>query len=319
MIQSTQKTRTVGTRFQTVSQFQALSGKTMIKRAAAMVPAFQDHLQKFEQQVTLGSYSQSTLFNYARSVAGLVLYFGKSPLDLDDEEINSYIYGIRLQDTKSQTYFKHLVYGLRFFFRMYDREVRALKLPSIKEPRRLPVVLSRQELKRLFVAPSRQKQRVMFCLIYAAGLRISELSNLRISDIDFDRKQIRIQHSKGNKDRYVILSDYIARGITKHIQGAKPRVWLFNGRKKGTPISHSAVQQSFRLAVKKAGILKDVSVHSLRHSFATHMLEDGVDIVTIKEQLGHADLRATMLYLHVAKIPRTDLRSPLDTLYEDAL
>ena len=291
----------------------------MIKRAAALVPAFQDHLNKFEQQVVLGSYSESTLFNYARSVAGLVLYYGKSPLELDDEDINSYIHGIRLQDTRSQTYFKHLVYGLRFFFRMYDREACALKLPSIKEPKRLPVVLSREELKRLFIAPSRQKQRVMFCLIYAAGLRISELSNLRISDIDFDRKQIRIGQSKGNKDRYVILSEYISKGIKKHIQGAKPRIWLFNGRKKGTPISHSAIQQSFGLAVKKAGILKDVSVHSLRHSFATHMLEDGVDIVTIKEQLGHYDLRATMQYLHVAKIPRSDLRSPLNTLYEDAL
>lgn len=309
----------MGTRFQTVSQFQALSGKTIIKRAATMVPAFQDHLHKFEQQVVLGSYSQSTLFNYARSVAGLVLYFGKSPLDLDDEEINSYIHGLRLQDTRSQTHFKHLVYGLRFFFRMYDREVRALKLPSIKEPKRLPVVLSRQELKKLFIAPSRQKQRVMFCLIYAAGLRISELSNLRISDIDFDRNQIRIRQSKGNKDRYVILSEYVSKGIKKHIQGAKPRVWLFNGRKKGTPISHSAIQQSFGLAVKKAGIVKDVSVHSLRHSFATHMLEDGVDLVTIKEQLGHADIKTTMMYLHVAKVPRSDVRSPLDTLYENAL
>ena len=309
----------MGTRFQTVSQFQALSGKTMIKRATAMVPAFKEHLNKFEQQVVLGSYSESTLFNYARAVAGLVLHFGKSPLDLDDEEISSYIHGLRLQDTKSQTHFKHLVYGLRFFFRMYDREVQALKLPSIKEPRRLPVVLSREELKRLFIAPSRQKQRVMFCLVYAAGLRISELSNLRISDIDFDRKQIRIRQSKGNKDRYVILSDYAARGIKKHIQGAKPRIWLFNGREKGTPISHSAIQQSFGLAVKKAGIVKDVSVHTLRHSFATHMLEDGVDIVTIKEQLGHADLRATMLYLHVAKIPRSEVRSPLDILYENAL
>jgi integrase/recombinase XerD len=214
----------------------------MIKRAAALIPAFKEHLNKFEQQVVLGSYSGSTLFNYARSVAGLVLYYGKSPLDLDDEEINSYIYGIRLQDTRSQTYFKHLIYGLRFFFRMYDREACALKLPSIKESKRLPVVLSREELKRLFKAPSRQKQRVMFYLIYAAGLRISELSNLRISDIDFDRKHIRIAQSKGNKDRYVILSDYISKGIKKHIQGAKPRIWLFNGRKKGTPISHGAVQ-----------------------------------------------------------------------------
>lgn len=317
MIQSTQKTRTEGTRFLRSSFFTENSKRNLIKNAAIKVPAFRDQLLRFEQQVALGSYSKSTLFNYARSVSAMVLHFDKSPLDLDQQEIDSYLHGLTTKN-RSPTTFKHMVYGLRFFFRMYDREDSALKLPSIIEEKKLPVVLSREELKKLFRAPQRQKQRVIFCLIYSAGLRVSELCNLKIADIDFDRKQIRVRQSKGNKDRYVILSDYIGKGIKKHIQGAKPVTYLFNGRKKGVPLGISAVQQSFRLALKHTGIIKEASVHTLRHSYATHMLEDGVDIVTIKDQLGHAHIETTMIYLHVAKIPRKEVKSPLDTLYPEA-
>jgi integrase/recombinase XerD len=116
--------------------------------------------------------------------------------------------------------------------------------------------------------------------------------------------------------RYVILSNYIGKGLKQYIKGSKPKEYLFNGRKKGNPLGHSAVQQSFRLAVEKAGIIKEVCVHSLRHSFATHLLEQGVDIVTIKEQLGHARIEATMVYLHVAKLQRSQVHSPFDKLYK---
>jgi len=319
MIQSTQKKGSEKTRFSSGLLVQQQPGQTIIHRAAKEVPEFATQLKKFHQQMTLSSFSKSTLYSYARAVSGLALHFEKTPLDLDDEQINNYLYKLTLNDSMSKTYFKHLVYGLRFFFRMYDRETRALKLPSIKFDQKLPVVLSRQELKRLFMAPKRLKQRVIFCLIYAAGLRISELCNLRISDLDFDRKQIRIRQSKGNKDRYVIMSEYIIKGLKRHMAEAKPSVYVFNGRVNGEPISKGTIGNSFRLALKKANILKEACVHTLRHSFATHMLEDGVDIVTIKEQLGHAHVRTTMMYLHVATIPRSQVRSPLDTLYYEEL
>lgn len=317
MIQSTQNLRTEGTRFPESSLFNEKSKRSVIQRACSVVPAFRNQLLKFEQQIALGSYSKATLIQYARSVSQVTFYFKKSPLDLDQQEIDSYLHCMTVQNA-SQTAFKHAIHGLRFFFRMYDREDSALKLPSIKEEKRLPVVLSKEELKRLFTVPKRQKQRVIFCLIYSAGLRISELCNLKISDIDFDRKQIRIRQSKGNKDRYIILSDYIAIGIRKHILGAKPIDYLFNGRIKGTPLGVSTVQKSFRLALQYAQINKEATVHTLRHSFATHMLEDGVDILTIKELLGHAHIETTMIYLHVARIPRKEVKSPLDTLYPRA-
>jgi len=127
--------------------------------------------------------------------------------------------------------------------------------------------------------------------------------------------QIRIVKSKGNHDRYVPLSTTLLIGLDKYLRSSFPVNYLFNGKKKGDPLGHSAVQQSFGLALKQSGILKEASVHTLRHTFATHLLEDGVDIVTIKELLGHVNIETTMMYLHVAKLNKTNAHSPFDTLY----
>lgn len=292
------------------------SAKTLIERAKREVPGFVGHFAKFEQQMVIGGYSPSTLFNYSRSVARISLHFKKSILDLDTEEVNQYLFLLAKEKKASSTYFKHAVYGLRFFFRLYDLEDRAIRLPIIPSNRKLPTVFSREELKRLFAAPQRLKQRVILSLIYSAGLRVSELCSLKIKDIDPDRMQIKICNSKGNKDRYVILSEKILIGLRKYVASSKPKVYLFNGREKGSPLGHSAVQQSFRLAMKVAKINKDACVHTLRHTYATHLLEDGTDIVTIKELLGHSTIETTMMYLHIAKVNKNNAHSPFDTLYK---
>lgn len=291
------------------------SSKTLLERAKREVPGFSDHIRKFEEQITIKSYSPSTVFSYSRCIAQISLYCKKSPLDLDPDEINSYLYAMKNDKDLSETFFKHTVYGLRFFYRIYDLDERAIRLPSMKNNRKLPSVFSQEELRRLFKAPQRLKQRVLLSLIYSAGLRVSEVCKLKITDIDFDRKQIHVRESKNNNSRYVVLSAYIAAGLRQYIKGSKPKEFLFNGREKGSPLGHSAVQQSFRLAMKKSGILKEACVHTLRHSFATHLLEQGVDIVSIKEQLGHAHIQTTMMYLHVAKLERSQVHSPFDKLY----
>ena len=293
------------------------SPKTLIAQAKREVPGFVEHFKKFEEQMVIGGYSESTLFNYSRAVAKVSLYFKKSLLDLDPEEVNSFLFELAKEKDANSTYFKHCVYGLRFFYRLYGLEDRIIKLPTLKSERKLPVVFSQDELKRLFSVPDRLKQRVMFSLIYSAGLRVSELCNLKITDIDSDRMQIRIRQSKGNKDRYVVLSEKILIGLRKYVGSFFPKEYLFNGRKKGTALGTSAVQQSFRLAMKKAKINKEATVHTLRHTYATHLLEQGVDIVTIKEQLGHSCIETTMMYLHVAKLGRTLAHSPFDRLYGD--
>jgi integrase/recombinase XerD len=281
------------------------SAKTLMERAKREIPGFKEHIRKFEEQINIKSYAPSTVFSYSRCIAQICLYCRKSPLDLDLDEINSYLFAMKTDRDMSDTFFKHTVYSLRFLFRVYDREDRAIRLPSMKNKRKLPVVFSQQELRRLFKAPQRLKQRVLLSLIYSAGLRVGEVCRLKVSDIDFHRKQIHVRESKNNKSRYVVLSAYIAEGLKQYIKGSKPQAYLFNGRLKGTPLGHSAVQQTFRLAMKKAGIIKEACVHTLRHSFATHLLEQGVDIVSIYHGLPD-----------VARLHPSRVHSPFDKLYK---
>jgi site-specific recombinase XerD len=249
-------------------------------------------------------------------VAKLSLYWKKSLLELQPEEVNEFLHALAEEKQASSTYFKHTVYGLRFFYRLYNMDDKRIELPVIRDTKKIIIVFSKEELKRLFMAPKSLKHRVILALIYSAGLRISELCNLKITDIDSDRMQLQIRNSKGNKSRYVILSDYILIGLREYVLSSKPSVYLFNGKTKGTPLGTGSIQQSFRRAMKVTKINKEASVHTLRHSYATHLLEDGLDIVTIKELLGHSHIETTMRYLHVAKIDRISAHSPLDTLYK---
>jgi site-specific recombinase XerD len=193
---------------------------------------------------------------------------------------------------------------------------KALKLPSIREPHKLPVVLNRQECIAIFKAPELLKHRVLLSLIYSAGLRAGEASRLKLADIDSGRMMIHIRQSKFNKDRYVPLSPLILQGLRKYYYACQPQEYLFNGNSAGTPLSIKGMQWALREAVKKCKLQKGISLHTLRHSYATHLLEEGMDIVSIKELLGHERIQTTMVYLHVAKPNRTNLFSPFDRLYE---
>ncbi|MDQ6988940.1 MAG: tyrosine-type recombinase/integrase [Mariprofundaceae bacterium] len=294
------------------------SSKTVIDQAKREVPDFIEHFKKFEQQMVIGGYSSSTLFCYGRAVAKVSLYWKKSLLDLQPDQINDFLHALAEEKKASSTYFKHTVYGLRFFFRLYHMDDKRIKLPVIRNSKKLIAVFSKAELKRLLMAPKSLKYRVILALIYSAGLRISELCNLKITDIDSDRMQIQVRNSKGNKSRYVVLSDYILIGLRNYVLSSKPSVYLFNGKTKGEPLGTGSIQQSFRRAMTTANINKAASVHTLRHSYATHLLEDGLDIVSIKDLLGHSHIETTMRYLHVAKLDRIRAHSPLDTLYKES-
>jgi integrase/recombinase XerD len=212
-----------------------------------------------------------------------------------------------------------MVYGLRYYFRHIGKTNRAINLPSLKKEATLPVILNRSELKALFKAPKLLKHRIILTLIYSAGLRRQEAVNLKIADIDFERKTIHIRQSKYLKDRIVPLSDYMARGLRKYLDTEKPYNYLFNGKEADGRYSINGLSWVMREALKNTGINKSVNLHSLRHSYATHLLEEGVNIVTVKELLGHADVSTTMIYLHVARCEVVQAHSPLDTLYKDVL
>lgn len=191
----------------------------------------------------------------------------------------------------------------------------AIALPSLKKETKLPVILNASELKELFAVPTLLKQRIVLTLIYSAGLRGQEVVNLKISDIDFERMTIHIRQSKYKKDRVVPLAHSMAVGLKKYLGAENPHIWLFNGKEADGRYSVKGLSWVMRENLKKTSITKEVNLHSLRHSYATHLLEQGLNIVTLKELLGHADITTTMLYLHIAQCPLVKPHSPLDRLY----
>lgn len=291
-------------------------GFTIVEQAIAAVPEFTSVVTKLSNQVELRGQSKSTLNNYIRRIALFVLHFKQLPENLTEDEINEYLVALaRDPKSPSRSSFKHMVYGLRYYYRLLGMNKKAIALPSLKRDTKLPVILNRQELKELFSAPTLLKQRIVLSLIYSAGLRGQEVINLKISDVDFERMTIHIRQTKYKKDRIVPLSKAMAIGLKKYLKAENPYIWLFNGKEASGKYSVKGLSWVMRENLKKTSITKDVNLHSLRHTYATHLLEEGINIVTLKELLGHASITTTMIYLHVAQCPLIKPHSPIDTLY----
>lgn len=290
---------------------------TGVEQACHQIRGFKKLYEELDDKVWLSGHSHSTLSNYARKLAQLSLYFGKLPENISEKEVNKYLANLARQSkTPSLSDFKFMVYGLRYCYRLLGMNDKAVALPKIKQANKLPVVLNYNECRALFHAPELLKHRVLLSLIYSAGLRAREASNLRIADIDSGRMMIHIRQSKYNKDRYVPLSPCILKGLRKYYYACRPVEYLFNGNEPGSPLSVRGMQWALREAVKKCKLQKGITLHTLRHSYATHLLEFGMDIVTIKDLLGHERIDTTMVYLHVARPNRTNLFSPFDRLYQ---
>lgn len=292
------------------------SGFTIVEQAIALVPEFEKVTKRMEEQVVLRGQSISTLSNYIRRIAAFVVHFGKLPEQIEPDEINTFLVALaRDPRSPSRSTFKHMVYGLRYYYRLLGMNKNAIALPSLKGDTKLPVILNRAELKELFAAPALLKQRIVLALIYSAGLRGQEVINLKISDVDLERKTLHIRQSKYKKDRVVPLAEAMAVGLRRYLAAENPHVWLFNGKEADGRYSVRGLSWVMRENLKKTSITKSVNLHSLRHSYATHLLEQGVNIVTLKELLGHADITTTMIYLHVAQCDLVKAHSPLDRLY----
>lgn len=300
---------------------------TLVMQACAKVQGFDDLFNRMKRRMQISGRSRRTLDSYSRNLAQMALHFNALPTELDEDQIENYLYLLQQQhNTPSETYFKHTVYGLRFLFRLEGLEGRRIVLPPIRRTNKLPVVLSRKEVKRLLHTPALLKHRILFALLYDCGLRCMEVRCLQLKDIDMDRRMLHIRQSKGKKDRYVPIGNVLAIGLKKYIESEKPVKWLFNGRgdttiegQKGGDFDSRYAQRSIQYAVtsavRQAGITKDVSVHTLRHTYATHLLEAGTDIMTIQKLLGHSNIDTTMIYLHVMQPSDRTPISILDQLY----
>lgn len=290
---------------------------TFVDQACHEVRGFRNLYQELDDKVRLSGQSSSTLDNYARKLAQISLHFGKLPQYISEKELNKYLASLARQSkSPSLSNFKFMVYGLRYCYRLTGMNDKIIQLPSIKRQQKLPVVLNYEECKALFSAPDLLKHRVLLSFIYSAGLRAGEASRLKLPDIDSGRMMIHIRQSKYNKDRYVPLSPLMLEGLRKYYYACHPVGYLFNGKEPGSQLSVMGMRSALRAAVKKCNLQKGITLHTLRHSYATHLLEFGMDIVSIKELLGHAKIETTMVYLHVARPNRSNLFSPLDRLYK---
>jgi site-specific recombinase XerD len=285
------------------------------------VPGFGLQYKRLKRSIDIAGKSQSTLTNYGRCLAHMGLHLQCDLLTLDDEVILDYLHMLKSRrKTPSDSFFKHTVYGLRYLYRIFDHTESRVILPSIERPKALPVVLSQQEVRLLLKTPKLLKHRLIMALLYGCGLRNFELCKLKIVHLDLERGQLHVQQGKGRKDRYVPLCDLLIRGVKTYLQAEKPVEYLFNGQadKEGgfTGISTRGVQWVMRQARQHSGIKKQITAHTLRHSYATHLLEMGTDIMTLKDLLGHGHIDTTLIYLHVARVGRALPFSPLEKLYQ---
>ena len=270
--------------------------------------------QRMQDEMRLRNMSPLTIRAYLSSVARFAQQYGRSPEQLGPEEVRSYLLGM-IQSGKAVSTCTQALSAFRFLYHeVLRREDFLIDVRFPKQPKRLPVVLSRDEVARLLSSMTRLKSRAIATTLYAAGLRAGEVARLQPADIDSDRMVIRVRNGKGQKDRYVMLSPTLLFLLRKYWKAARPDTWLFTGKNRSEPIQRNTISRIVSDAAEAAGLEKRVTAHTLRHSFATHLLEDGVNLRTIQTLLGHGSLTTTAIYTHVCPRQAASLTSPLERL-----
>jgi len=268
----------------------------------------------------LRNLAPRTRESYLQAVVKLSKHYNQSPELIGQEEIFQYI--LHLQNNEEQA-FSSCNVALSAFKCFYNQFLNngtiVLKVPSRKRPKKLPVVYSQEEVQKIIQCTSHPKYRLIFMTAYGTGLRLSELVNLKIKNIDSQRMNIFVENSKGKKDRYTILPPKLLDELRQYYKLFHPKEWLFHGCKPGQQLSIDSIARTFRATRKKAGITKEGGIHTLRHCFATHLLEAGTDIRTVQHLLGHADIATTMVYLHVTNKLISKVESPLEKIDTDTI
>jgi len=274
-------------------------------------------MQKLSEELHIRGYRAKTRKAYLGHVKRFFLTCNKHPEATDAADIRTYISQMMKRGT-SHSYINQFVSALRFLFRYVIVKPDIIgRLPRPKPESKLPDILSKQEVFRLLDAVKNQKHRAILLLTYSAGLRVGEVVRLRLEDIDIGRRLIHIRQGKGRKDRYTMLSEIAFLSVQAYIKTYQPQTWLFPGAKPGRHLHERSVQKVFDQAHEKSQISKKISMHSLRHSFATHLLERGTDLRYIQELLGHASPKTTQIYTKVTNRDISKIQSPLDALMNE--
>ena len=273
-------------------------------------------LKDFSDQLILKRYSENTIVVYKEQIVRFFKYYPKKyPSDLTDENVKEYMLFLLNEKKISFSYQKQVISAIKFYFeKILRRETKKyyFEIPRNKELK-LPIVLSKEEVRKIINCSNNLKHKTILSTIYSAGLRLSEAVNLKIADIDSERKLIYIRGGKGKKDRTTILSEELLLMLRDYFKKYKPKVWLFEGLNR-KQFSKRSVQRVFYEELNKTNIDKKVSVHSLRHSFATHLLEQGEDLRYIQKILGHKSSKTTEIYTHITSFGLNKIKSPLDEM-----
>jgi len=260
------------------------------------------------------NYSPRSIDTYVHLLGDLEKYHNISVDEISIDQVKDFLQYSIAEKEFSASYVNQVISAVKIVQKdILGKEWDPIKIKRPRRPKKLPVVLSKEEVKSMIEITRNLKHRAILAVIYSAGLRISEVTFLHPSDIDSDRKQIRVL-GKGNKYRYTLLSENTLTMLRIYWRAYKPERYLFEGQKQGQPISKETIQSVFRHSCKKAGIKKQATVHSLRHSFATHLLENGINLKIIQSLLGHSSLRTTSIYLHVTRFDPASIKSPFDEI-----
>ena len=257
---------------------------------------------------------------YLRAVTGLARYYGRQPDRINAEEVQNYLLHLIEERQLSWSSCNIVYQGLKFFYRVtLKRSAAQFDIPRARQPQRLPQILSGEEVAALIENTANLKHRAILMTAYGAGLRLNEICHLKVTDIDSDRMTIRVEQGKGAKDRYTLLSPRLLAELRRYWHFYRPKVWLFTDRHGLEPISDGTVQKIYHHAKRRARIVKEGGIHALRHAFATHLLEAGVDMHTIQRLLGHGHISSTLRYFHLARKHLAKTPSPLELLESPAL
>lgn len=275
----------------------------------------QQVLLRFERRLRVANRSEQTIRNYVRSICALMNFHNSLPAGLEIDQVIDFLNDLQVEKERNWRTIKIYVAGLRWYYQHIVNDIDlASHIPYPKEKPSLPQILSREELTLLFDSCLNFKHRVMFRLLYSSGLRRGEILKLTPQDIQTkDGKcRIRINCSKGSKDRYTVLSKNVLSELRQYYLSYHPKKYLFNGRLKGTAMTPTGLRHALTAAVQRAGIKKEVNLHILRHCFASHALEEGMNLKTLQYLLGHSTVQTTMVYLHISEVPLVKAFSPLD-------
>jgi len=271
--------------------------------------------RQMDDDMVVRGMAVRTRETYLAAVTGLAKFYHRSPDQVSDEEVQAYLLHLIRDRHRSWNTCHIVVHGLRFLYHTTLKHDRmTFSIPSMRQPGKLPAILSREEIERILAHATNLKHRTMLMTTYAAGLRLNETLHLRVADLDSARMTLRVEQGKGGKDRDTVLPHRLLAALREYWKRERPSTWLFPSQATGQPLHPTALQRAYQQAKLHAGITKPGGIHGLRHAFATHLLEAGVDLHTIQRLLGHKDISTTTRYLQLTRHTEMGPGSPLDLL-----